>query len=414
VSSITGLEGFNAATATGRTPPWSKYEAGSHTTSLTPGGINLAGDLQADTGTSEVTRGLWRAAGSAGLSVAYTEIIHETASRNRALPPDVTYGAPYAFSLVDVPVTRFYDSLFDVPRELVEGKYNIAYWAWEFAWFPEITSIHWDMINEVWVNSHHARKAVATISPLPVTVMHPVVDVRDTQGSNRALFGLPEDRSIFLFTFSPASFFARKNPFDLIEAFRLAFGSSRNGPLLVIKTHHLNMLRNASQIAADLQTALHKVNGLLLQDNLSRQQMLALIASCDYYVSLHRAEGFGLAMAEAMALGKPVIATQYSGNTDFMTPDNSYGVNYTLRAIEKEDHHYQPSLANLFPVGVMWAQPDINHAAELMQRVVEQPDDAHHKGAQAAQDISLNFGASALGRRMKERLTEIVDISGGG
>ena len=128
--------------------------------------------------------------------------------------------------------------------------------------------------------------------------------------------------------------------------------------------------------------------------------MFSLIAACNSYVSLHRTEGLGLGMAEAMYLGKPVIGTGYSGNMDFMNEDNSLLIRYKLIEIAQDYGVYKK--------GNLWADPDIGHATEVMQKLVEDPALAARIGAQARQDIHTNFSPQAAGRRIEERLREIL------
>ena len=131
---------------------------------------------------------------------------------------------------------------------------------------------------------------------------------------------------------------------------------------------------------------------------------IALLASCDAYVSLHRAEGFGMGLAEAMALGKPVIATGYSGNMDFMTVNNSYPVRYDLRTITEDDHALQPVCTQLYAPGGTWAEPDLDHAAAQMRRVVENPAEAAQVSRRARADIHALYSRAAVGALIRERL----------
>src|SRR5262249_39584335 len=155
--------------------------------------------------------------------------------------------------------------------------------------------------------------------PVPVHVFSPPVSVPDHVDVDRAALGLTDDFT-FLFCFDFGSGFERKNPLGVVEAFRRAF-APEEGPRLVIKSVRCS----AAPIAwARLQAAAADRSDITVRDGYEpavRQQ--ALMAACDCYVSLHRAEGYGLTMAEAMAAGRPVIGTEYSGNLEFMTPDTA-------------------------------------------------------------------------------------------
>jgi len=408
-----GLAGFQIVEATGHRLPAARAR-----TLAAPrrvrriDGLNLAGDLRADTGLSEVTRQTLTALRAASLGVSYTEIVVGPPSRSQPVADGLPAGAPYDVSLVDVLFFQFYDRMMEAPPELLAGKYVIAYWAWELPRFPALSRTTYKLMDEIWVYSGFVRDSLSQASPVPVVTMPPPVDVAPVRPRPRAALGLPEDRFIFLFSFNPASVTARKNPFGVIEAFRRAFGRAASGPILVIKTHHLDSLLDTTSLARDLRAAIDTVGGRLIEDNLTREQMTGLLDCCDCYVSLHRSEGFGLGMAEAMALGKPVIGTGYSGNTDFMLPDNSWLVRYTLRTITPDDHRYQPELSNIYPAGQVWAEPDIDHAAELMQAVFADPARAAQVGAAAAQHMQRHFSPQAAGARIVERLGAISASTG--
>ena len=127
------------------------------------------------------------------------------------------------------------------------------------------------------------------------------------------------------------------------------------------------------------------------------------MASCDCYVSLHRAEGFGLTMAEAMAIGKPVIGTGYSGNVDFMTSENSYLVDYTIGRVGPD--------CEIYPPEGEWADPSVEHAAQLMRRVLSEPAEAAAKGQRARADVERQLSPAATGQSMRKRLEHLAGRS---
>jgi glycosyltransferase involved in cell wall biosynthesis len=224
--------------------------------------------------------------------------------------------------------------------------------------------------------------------PLPVVPPPPAkVD--------RSHFGLSEDAYLFLFTFDVSSQLERKNPFGLIQAFRRAFGG-QSDVVLILK--YTNAEYDPREVAR-LREASHGSNVVHVEGYLTRDELAGLMRAADCYVSLHRAEGFGLTIAEAMALGKPVIATNYSGNTDFMTASNSYPVDYRLVPIARD---YGPYLR-----GMSWADPDLDQATALMREVVEDRARAAERGRRAAADIAASRAPERTGALVRRRLEEI-------
>jgi glycosyltransferase involved in cell wall biosynthesis len=200
---------------------------------------------------------------------------------------------------------------------------------------------------------------------------------------------------MFLFTFDVSSQIERKNPLGLIEAFRGAFGHRRD-VVLVLK--FTNPVYDPTGIRR-VRRLCEGINAVLLEDYMPRNELQGLMVAADCYVSLHRSEGFGLGIAEAMGLGKPVIATAYSGPADLMTPENSFCVNYRVVRIERDRGPYLK--------GLSWADPDLEHASQLMRQVVENPAAAEARGRRAAADIAKERTPALTGDRVRRRLEEI-------
>lgn len=366
--------------------------------------INFAGDLQADMGIGDSSRALVRAAHSRNICVNYIEVPNKAVTRTAPLPTWLSYGDEGPLTVIHENPQGFESALSCIPRRVLKNKYVTGVWYWELPVFPE--EWHWtlDHVDEIWVASRYVQKIFASSTTVPVMRMPLTVDVTTTPAERRD-FGLPDDRFIYMFSFNPYSSIARKNPFGFIEAFKRAFGKSDTGPLLVLKVHYLSA---APALARPLRAAVEAVGGILIDAELTRQQMNNLLNISDCYVSLHRAEGFGLGLAEAMALGKPVVATGHSGNVDFMNPQNSYLVDYFLREIEGQDHKYQPHYERTYPPGQMWAEPSIEHAAELLRRVYDKPDEAAAKAVQAQQDMATHYGLNAQAAFIESRLEAIL------
>ncbi|MGH2740560.1 MAG: FkbM family methyltransferase, partial [Actinomycetota bacterium] len=256
-------------------------------------------------------------------------------------------------------------------------------WSWEVDAFPAEMALAASHVDEIWAPSEHAAASIRAAVDVPVySFPHPVL-VETGPEISRDDLELPEG-FLFLFCFDFWSVFDRKNPLALIEAFSRAFEPGE-GPRLVIKTvggaeHPLDLDR--LRLAADARPDVHVLDGYV-----TRAQTLAMIASCDAYVSLHRAEGFGLTMAEAMALGKPVVATGYSGNLEFMNEENAFLVPFELVPVAEGCEPY--------PTTARWAEPDVEAAAAILRRIWESPDDAREKGGRARGDIRRLHGPEA-------------------
>ena len=371
-------------------------------------GVNLVGDLYARIGLNEAARKLTVSLLTAGIDVSYCELPHSFGierSRPEAFPEFQTLpkGYTHPINLLTHAITLAAEMS---PEELKlhkQDRYTIPYWFWEFQQFPKSYVELFGRVDEIWVTAGYLRTAIEKLTHTPVRVVPVPVEFEIPTAPKRKRFGIPDDRFVFLFSFSALSSIARKNPFAVVKAFERAFADIRHHrPLLILKSTYMSGYPTAMK---DLQTLLDRVGGRLIDENYSREMMNELLACADAYVSLHRCEGFGLGMAEAMFLGKPVIATSYSSNTDFMTEENSYLVNYQLRAVTEEDHFYQPTFKDIYAPGYYWAEPDIDHAAHRMREVYDKAEERHIKGQKAAEEIRTNYSYEAVGAIARQYLS---------
>ncbi len=194
------------------------------------------------------------------------------------------------------------------------------------------------------------------------------------------------------------SFVERKNPLALINAFKLAFGG-RQDVLLLIKT--INGDRDPEQAQRLHKAAGSNGNIRFINGHFSRDEIINLVSSLDTYVSLHRSEGLGISMAQAMYLEIPVIATGYSGNLEFMDHNNSFLVRHRLAEIQENHGPYAR--------GQHWADPDVEHATELIRLVLDNPAHTQKIAARAAADIQSTMTPAVTGHAMKERLTLLME-----
>jgi glycosyltransferase involved in cell wall biosynthesis len=284
------------------------------------------------------------------------------------------------------------------------GRYNIGYWAWELGtwpreWLPAIGTV-----DEIWAPSQFIRDAIAPATRKPVQWMPLCVELPAFRELPRSAFGVPNDAYLFVFTFDGHSYFERKNPRAAVRAFQAAFPSEGDARL-IIKTMH-------SDVCADEWRSLVLEAGSddriqMIDDIWPREKVLALINTCDAYVSLHRSEGFGRGPAEAMLLGKPVIVTDYSGTRDFCRKDNTLLVDCHLVAVEEGSY--------VGGAGQVWADPSIECAARHMRALFADRRLGHAIGVRARRTISEEFNAEVIGRRYRARLDELgmlVEVNG--
>jgi glycosyltransferase involved in cell wall biosynthesis len=278
------------------------------------------------------------------------------------------------------------------------GVRRVAVWYWELEELPAewLDQLGW--ADEVWAPTRFIAETFRKYLSVPVVPMLPGVELPTFARRPRAHFGLPEGRTLFGFNFDMGSVMARKNPLAVVEAFRRAFRPD-DPAHLVIKVSRgdcdPDSLAKLRAAVGDRVTLIDRV--------MTREDALALLASCDCYVSLHRSEGLGLGMAEVMLMGKPVIATGYSGNVDFMTPETAHLVEYRRVPIDDDTCPVSP-----YPKGCFWAEPSVEHAAQLMRRVFDQPDDARALGERAKAHVEQVLSVDAAGRRMADRLRGVA------
>ncbi|MBN1954764.1 MAG: glycosyltransferase [Anaerolineae bacterium] len=359
-------------------------------------GVNVVGYLRDETGVGESARATIRALHEQQFPLAWTIVHSDHARQNDRSVLHLAQGHPYDINLFYVNADQIVTVHQELGADFFAGKYNIGYWAWELDRFPKEWRERFQYLDEVWVGSRFVQNTLAHVAPIPVLIMGVGMDRRPGSGVTPDVLGLPRDRFVFLFAFDMLSYIERKNPYAVVEAYRRAFGPDFSATTLAIK---VTRLAQFPEHAERLRSAVDSVSGLLIDRYLDRAELDGLFECCHAYVSLHRSEGFGMTIAEAMCLGKPVIATDYSGNTDYMNVANSYPVAYRLVELEQDCGPYQQ--------GERWADPDLDHAAAQMRHVFEHYDQALQKGRRAAADIAQWYGREAMARKMIDRFRMI-------
>jgi len=368
-----------------------------------PWGVNVAGFLRSEMGIGEAARSVVVALDAVGTPLLPVHGSYVPGNRQGVeflcARPEA---APFPINLICINPEELPIFLQDAGPGFTAGRYTIGFWWWEVAAFPERWIPTFDLVDEVWVGTEHVARNLQPVSPVPVTKMRIPVMPPTPSHLTREQLGLPGG-FLFLFMFDFNSIFERKNPLAVVEAFIRAF-SPDDGAVLVIKSiNHGADPDNYARLlsAAELHPGVHVVSRYM-----SREAKDALVASCDCYVSLHRAEGFALTPAEAMYLGKPVVATRYSGNLEFMSDENSFLVDYSVAPIRVSNP--------LYPPDGTWADPSPEHAATLMRQVFDDPRAARRRAAIGAQQLQAAFSATATGQAMESRLRAIhADVQAG-
>ena len=331
-------------------------------------GANIAVARSGVGGVPEASRLTAKALEAAGVPVSLADACSGEArcdGRSGVIPSE---GNPFRFNLLLSSIPQAEELLWRKGPAFFADHYNIAFWPWEYEVFPEKLHGLFRYYDEVWVPSRFCLDVVSSVSPVPVFCFpHPIALRESIASHSRLLMSIPADATVFLSIFHLLTHFRRKNVLGLIEAFRRAFRPNDNA-WLVIKVTDSSTARERLSF---LQGATKGSNIRLIDETVRRDELDDLIASCSAYVSLHRSEGFGLTIAEAMAIGKPVIATAYGGNMDYMTATNSYPVDYTLVDLEPDASGLRKG---------RWAEPDLDQAALLMRNIHESLHQAQSVG----------------------------------
>jgi glycosyltransferase involved in cell wall biosynthesis len=333
-------------------------------------GVNLGGFLTGELGLGEMGRIVHHVLRHAGVPVA--SVVEErvlTCRTDLPAPEDVGYPRfPVTILAVNADYTRM---ALETYPELGEHRYRIGLWAWELEDFPDWLHDAFALVDEVWTLSEFSRAAIAAHSPVPVKVIPlPVLDPGEPAAPRS---GEPVQ---FLFLFDFNSTGQRKNATGLVETFRKAF-PGRDDVRLVIKA--TNGERNPAQAERLRLLVRDDERVTLLERYLTVEELGDLYARSHAYASLHRSEGFGLTVAEAMIRGLPVISTDYSGTKEFVTEAVGWPVPYEMVQVGPGAQPYHAD--------AWWAEPDLDHAARAMREIADNPTEAARRGKAAREHL---------------------------
>jgi glycosyltransferase involved in cell wall biosynthesis len=361
--------------------------------------IVIVGPISSATGLGEGARLAMRTLRDHGLDVRGVDVSPVMLGGDPAEPidlgPPVPTGPGTVILHVNAPLAPL--ALLLIGRPALRGKRIVGYFAWELPDLPADWIAALDHVHEIWVPSRFTAEAFRRHTSRPVHVVaHPVAAPGARSG--RVLERAADDPFTVLTPFNMASGFTRKNPVAAVRAFRLAFGDGLPGTgeaRLILKTHHV------SSYAAGCGELAAAIDGdpriTVLDRTLDRPELDALVARCDAVMLLHRSEGFGLPLAEAMGQGLPVVATNWSGNTDFMDFNNSCPVSYCLVPARDPQGSYDHA-------DQLWAEPSAENAALYLRRLSENPA----VGGELGQAASIAIRERCSPRAYSDRLAALL------
>lgn len=362
-------------------------------------GINLIGDIKANSGLGQSCRLVAKALQYASdnmdiyaydtMGVINNEEISEWDNY-------ITTNPKYNINIIHINPHELGIAYLQMDKKIRDYRYNIAYWLWELEEFPDEWTPCFQCVDEIWAPSEFICDAIRKKTKLPVYCMPYHIALEIKKEYNKADYKLPEDKFLYLMMYDSSSCMERKNPLGVIKAFKCAFDKENQKVGLVIKINNCK-----DEDIATINKELDGYNNVyLIKETLSRDKVNSLIKNVDVVVSLHRAEGFGLVLAEAMLLGTPTIATNWSSNTEFMNSDIACMVDCELVTIEKD---LPP-----FKAGNRWAEPNIHQAADYMKKLYEDKEYYQKISNDAKAYADKKFGKEEVSRKIKNRVEEIL------
>jgi glycosyltransferase involved in cell wall biosynthesis len=283
-------------------------------------------------------------------------------------------------------------------RNLIDSAtYKVGAWPWELPQWPTAFARVHQFVDEIWAQSRFVQTAFRKLGDTPVHHMPMAVDIPAPTQRVRGRFGLPEDDFLFYLMFDGNSWLTRKNPLAGVQAFQKAFDASISGVGLVIKGMNIREDDPIWKRIRDMASRDSRIR--IVSEKLTRQDLINFMASLDSYISLHRSEGFGRVIAEAMLLGQPVVVTNFSGNVDYCDMETAFLVDGELVPLKAGDY--------LFHEGQYWCDPDVAQAAQQIRRVFEDVAARNRIAAAGQQRLQQDYSIAAVSRRYAERIESI-------
>jgi glycosyltransferase involved in cell wall biosynthesis len=361
-------------------------------------GVNFYSPIGVVSGLGSAGRGYLAALRAAAIPLSVVPV-HELFTHQPSVKGAERRQRPrYPVSLVQVNADSVHRFLHFHARTFERAQYKVGIWVWELPafrdeWWSELR--HFD---EIWVPSTFCRRAVQALTAKPVIVVPHVVSASETpQPGCRKKLQIGDDEFVFLYVLDASSLVQRKNPHCLVDAFEAAF-SNHDRVRLVLKVSNADKDQEFSGYLDALVEC--DARCIVVRQTMETHELAGLVRDSDCYVSPHRTEGFGLTVAEAMALGVPVIATDYGGTTDFVTEEVGFPLRYRLVEVDRDHGPYAK--------GAIWSDPSREHLQELLLGVVANPRAAAAWGQRARARMLEDYSAAVVGRHIGERLAAIA------
>lgn len=359
-------------------------------------GINIIGYFQGEFGVAEAARNFVKACKAANIPHVLINVTTPHHRNNDKTFTDFSINNPYPINLLVTNADQTDFFIEKLGKQFFENKYNIGIWSWELEEFPKKWLPYLKHFDEIWTMSSYMTNNMEKVFPVPVITMTVPISFEELKVDKKTnRFNLKNDEFIFLMIFDYASISERKNPIGTIKSFNEAFTKNENVRLIIKSINGTKF----SEQEEELKKLTKQENISYISEHFSKDEILELLSSCECYVSLHRAEGLGLNIIEAMFAKKLVIATDYGGNRDIMNTNNSFPVKYQMTKIEKDLGPYKK--------GNYWAEPNIKHAAYLMKYVYENRSILDTTALNASEFIKNNLSYAKIGEKIKQRIVSI-------
>ena len=366
--------------------------------SLFPKGINIMGPAKAQMGIGQGCRLLINEVEASGqnFTLMNFDLLGNVRNEDETYSNIITDTTPYGINIIFMEPTELMFRCTQFDENLWNEKYNIAYWSWELEDFPKEWTPSIDIVDEIWTPSEFTSDSIRKVTDKPVYTVPYNVTAHTDDKYDRRYFGLPEDKFLFLIMFDFNSTMVRKNPIGAIEAYKKAFSKDDDSVGLVIKTNNTDMSK-----LNEFKKLLDGYNNIFyITEILPKVAVNSLIKEVDVFVSLHRAEGFGIVMAEAMLNNTVCIATNWSSNIEFMNKDVACMVDYTFTVLKKDASPYRK--------GSKWADANTDEAAEYMKKLHDDKEFYDTLSNNAKEYIEKKLCMDSITEIINKRLEEIV------